>query len=298
MAVLAVEGVGWQALVEDAGRPGFADVGLGSAGYADTASADLANRLVGNRHGSALVEALFGGLAVRARGAALVAATGAPCPVLVRGEDGRMRGAAMYEVIDLRDGDRLELGSPSVGLRSYLAVRGGIDVEPVLGSRSRDTLAGVGPAPLAPGDLLPIGGNDAEWPSVDAVPWPGWTSGGEVVLDAVRGPRDDWFEPAAMAWLGAGTFTVSSQADRIGVRLTSAQPLTRRERGELPSEGAELGSVQVPPDGHPILFLADHPVTGGYPVAAVLTRASIARAAQLVPGQQVRLRLLPAPPLP
>ncbi len=294
MTALVVEGVGWQALVEDTGRLGFADMGLGSAGFADRGSAELANRLVANPPGTAVIEVLFGGLAVRAEGAATVAVTGALCPLLLRRAGGAIRRPAMYEVVALSDGDRLELGSPTAGLRSYLAVRGGVAVEAVLGSRSRDTLAELGPEPLVPGSVLPVGANARGWPVVDAVPWPAWTAGGDTVLDAVLGPRDDWFEPASLAWLGSGAFEVSSEADRVGVRLVSERPLVRRLTHELPSEGAELGSIQVPPDGHPILFLADHPVTGGYPIAAVLTTTAVDRAAQLVPGQTVRFRLGPA----
>ncbi|MFC4243437.1 biotin-dependent carboxyltransferase family protein [Gryllotalpicola reticulitermitis] len=304
MAAVVVERVGWRAVIEDAGRPGFADLGLGAAGFADRGSAKLANRLVGNAAGEALVETLFGGLVLRSVGAVLVAVTGAPCPLALRsgddtvgGRSGRTRHPAMYEVIQLADGDRLELGSPAAGLRSYVAIHGGIAVEPVLGSRSYDSLADLGPAPLEPGRELPVGEHAEGWPLVDAVAWPDWTMPAgagaprTVVLDAIRGPRDDWFEPSSLSRLDGGAFEVTNDVDRVGVRLSSGQPLERRHSRELPSEGVVLGAIQVPADGHPIVFLADHPVTGGYPVIAVLTAASVDRAAQLVPGQRVRIRL-------
>ncbi|WFR66367.1 biotin-dependent carboxyltransferase family protein [Curtobacterium flaccumfaciens] len=181
---------------------------------------------------------------------------------------------------------------PSTGLRAYLAVRGGFAVDPVLGSRSWDSLARLGPAPLAAGDVLPVGGDAEAWPLVDAVAPPLVPAPGEpVVLDAVPGPRDGWFTPEWRTLLTDQAHRVTPDSDRVGVRTTAGRPLSRAITRELPSEGVETGSLQVPPDGHPILFLADHPVTGGYPVVAVLTPASVDRAAQLRPGDPVRFRI-------
>jgi len=297
VSALEVTAVGLFATVQDQGRRGFLDQGVGTAGAADRASAALATRLVANAAGAALVEALFGGLAVRARGAIAVAVTGAYCPLTVTTAAGRVRHAAMYELIDLADGDELRIGAPSAGVRTYLAVRGGVDLPPVLGSRSYDTLAGIGPAPLSVGDRLPVGTATDGYPVVDAVapPWgAGSGAGGEapgVVLDGFLGPRDDWFAPEALALLRTGVFTVTPASDRVGVRLEGPAPLDRAIADELPSEPMALGSLQVPAAGHPIIFLADHPVTGGYPVIAVLSDAAIDRAAQLAPGQRVRFRL-------
>ncbi|MEU0066474.1 allophanate hydrolase subunit 2 family protein, partial [Streptomyces albidoflavus] len=131
------------ATVQDLGRPGLAALGVGASGAADRSALRLANRLVGNPEGAAAVEATLGGLAVRALRAVTVAVTGAPAPLST---------GAVQSVIQLAEGERLELGTPLAGLRSYLAVRGGITVPEVLGSRSRDLLAALGPPPLAPGD--------------------------------------------------------------------------------------------------------------------------------------------------
>lgn len=290
---LEVVAVGLLATLQDRGRHGFLDQGVGVSGAADRASAALANRLVANVPDAAVIEVLFGDLAVRARGALELAVTGAYCPLTITTARGRVHHAAMYELIELGDGDVLALDTPSAGLRAYLAVRGGVDVPPVLGSRSYDTLAALGPAPLASGDVLPVGAPVNDDPVVDAVAAPWGANGREplVVLDAWLGPRDDWFTDDAVRLLRTGAFTVTPESDRVGVRLAGPAPLERAVARELPSEPVALGSLQVPADGQPIIFLADHPVTGGYPVVAVLTDASVDRAAQLAPGQSVRFRV-------
>jgi biotin-dependent carboxylase-like uncharacterized protein len=292
MSAVTVVRVGYGVTTQDLGRPGFSDMGLGAAGAADRGAAALAGRMVGNRPGAAVLEALLGSVALRTDAHVVAAVTGAAGPVDVERADGRVRGAAPYEVLMLEPGDVLHLGVPETGLRSYIAVRGGFAVEPVLGSRSWDSLAQLGPAPLRVGDVLPVGDDAEAWPVVDAVAPPSTPLDTvPVVLDVVPGPRDDWFTPGWRSTLTGQDHVVSADSDRVGVRTTAATPLVRAVTGELPSEGVETGSLQVPPEGSPVLFLADHPVTGGYPVVAVLTPASVDRAAQLRPGDVVRFRL-------
>jgi biotin-dependent carboxylase-like uncharacterized protein len=170
-------------------------------------------------------------------------------------------------------------------MRTYLAVRGGIAVPAFLGSRSTDVLSGLGPAPLAAGDRLPVGSSVVGSPNVDIAPVP--TFPVSPVLRVIAGPRDDWF--SSLEPLLRGPYEVTSDSNRVGIRL-AGPALVRTHSGELPSEGMVLGSLQVPPAGQPVLFLADHPVTGGYPVIAVVVEADIPLAAQLRPGQQVRFR--------
>ncbi|PZE90039.1 allophanate hydrolase subunit 2 family protein [Curtobacterium sp. MCBD17_008] len=311
MSALTVVQVGYGVTTQDLGRPGLSDMGLGAAGPADRGSAALANRMVGNRPHAAVLEALLGSVALRTDAHVVAAVTGAPCPVSIERADGRVRGAAAYEVLLLEPGDTLRVGLPEDRLRAYVAVRGGIAVEPVLGSRSWDSLAQLGPAPLSAGDVLPVGpavrGATATtdgtatagdglgvgpWPVVDAVPPPLLPRPGDpVVLDVVPGPRDDWFTPDWRATLTGQDFHVTPDSDRVGVRTTADAPLVRAVTRELPSEGVQTGSLQVPPAGFPVLFLADHPVTGGYPVVAVLTPESVDRAAQLRPGDTLRFRI-------
>lgn len=293
MSALTVLHVGFGVATQDLGRPGFSDMGLGAAGAADRGSAALANRLVGNRPDAAVLEALLGSVTLRADAYVVAATAGAACPVEIERADGRVRGAASHEVLMLAPGDTLRIGTATTGLRSYVAVLGGFAVETVLGSRSWDALARLGPPPLSSGDVLPIGDARASWPIVDAVPQPDerWPDD-PVVLEATAGPRDDWFTPEWRDTLTGQDFTVGSDSDRVGVRTTAPQPLVRAVTVELPSEGVETGSLQVPPEGFPVLFLADHPVTGGYPVVAVLTPESVDRAAQLRPGDTIRFRLV------
>jgi biotin-dependent carboxylase-like uncharacterized protein len=278
---LEVVAVGALALVEDLGRPGHGASGVGRSGAADRAALTLANRLVANDEGAAAVEVVFGGLAVRATSLLTVALAGAAAPATV---DGMPVGH--HAVVDLRPGQVLRLGMPPTGLRTYLAVRGGIDVAPVLGSRSTDTLSGLGPAPLQTGDELPVGPEPAELPLIDVAPVcspPGDT----VVLHAVLGPRADFV--ADPAELTRTTWTGSSRSDRVGMRLEGGR-LRRADDAEVPSEGMVRGAIQVPPGGEPVVFLADHPVTGGYPVLAVVASADLSPAAQLRPGDTVAFR--------
>lgn len=292
MSTLTVLQVGPGTSTQDLGRPGRSDTGLGAAGPADRGAAALANRMVGNRRDAAVLEALLGSVTLRSDAHLVAATTGAACPVEVTSRDGRVRGAAPYEVVVLAPGDTLRIGAPAAGLRAYVAVRGGFAVEPVLGSRSWDSLARLGPPPVSVGDVLLVGDDAEGWPVVDAVAPPLSALPGEpVVLDVTPGPRDDWFTPGWRATLTGQDHHVTPDSDRVGVRTTAATPLVRAVTRELPSEGVETGSLQVPPDGHPVLFLADHPVTGGYPVVAVLTPPAVDRAAQLRPGDAVRFRI-------
>ena len=278
--------------VQDLGRPGLAHLGVGASGTADRGAHRLAQRLVGNPEGAAGLEVVLGGLRVRARGALLVAAAGAPAGLRVDG-----RAAATRCPVVVPDGAVLELAAPPTGVRTVLAVRGGIQVPAVLGSRSTDVLAGLGPAAVAAGDVLPVGVPDEAGctaPVVDLAPPVRPDRGGPAVLRAVPGPREDWFAPGTLQALARTPWTAGRDGDRVGLRL-AGEPLVRSRPGELPSEGVVRGSLQVPPSGLPTLLLADHPVTGGYPVVAVVVDADVDRAAQLRPGDAVRFVLLPPP---
>lgn len=271
------------ATLQDLGRPGWAHVGVGRSGAADRASHALANRLVGNDPGAATIEALFGGFAFRVREAAIVAVTGAPAPVVVNS-----RAADHHTVLRLSAGDTVELGVPAAGLRCYIAVAGGLVEPPVLGSRSWDSLATLGPAPLASGQWIAIGDPvDAPTP-VDVAPVLLPTLA-PLTVDVLPGPRSEWVN---LDRLHRTTWTVSTRSDRVGVRLegTPLGRLAAHEGEELPSEGLIRGAIQLPPGGLPVVFGADHPVTGGYPVVGVLPEADADRLAQARPGQAIRFR--------
>ena len=271
------------ATIQDLGRPGLAGIGVGASGAADRPSLRLANRLVGNPESHAGLECTFGGLAVRFDRPALIALTGAPCPATLSG-----RAVDMYSPIHVPAGACLELGPPTDGLRTYLAIRGGITVDEVLHSRSTDTMSGLGPPVLIPGTTLPIGTQANDFPAVDFAPQKPFPT--ELTLRVIPGPREDWFTPNALNILLSEQYEVTPDSNRVGLRL-SGPPLNHKATVELPSEATVLGALQVPPSGQPILFLADHPVTGGYPVLAVVTEQDIPLAAQARPGQKVHFRL-------
>ncbi|WP_433241674.1 biotin-dependent carboxyltransferase family protein [Streptosporangium sp. CA-135522] len=282
------------ATVQDLGRPGYAHLGVPHSGAADAASLRLANRLVGNPEGDAGIELTLGGARLRFTAGAWVAVTGARCPVelvTTGSPDGpapRIRAVGQCAPFWAAAGAELRVGTPATGLRTYVAVRGGVETPAVMGSRSTDSLSGLGPAPLRAGATLPVGPTAALPPIiVDAAPPPAAPPG---TLRVLPGPRDDWFVPGALATLCAQPYRVSQDSNRVGVRLEGAL-LERARGGELPSEGMVAGALQVPPDGRPIVFLADHPTTGGYPVIAVLASADLAAAAQLRPGDRVRFRV-------
>ena len=245
------------------------------------------NRLLGNPEGAAAVEVTLGGIRLRANGSADLAVSGAPAQVVV---DGRAVGPGTPFRVE--SGEEVALAAPTRGLRSYLGVRGGVATEPVLGSRSSDLLAGVGPGPLRPGDVLPVGADVGAWPGVDVLTW--LTDPAEHRrLRAVAGPRQDWFAGDALGVLAAGPWRVSGDANRTAVVL-DGPAITRSRDGELPPEGMVRGAIQVPPSGRPTILLADHPVTGGYPVLAVLLAEDVDRLAQLRPGDPVLLHPLAA----
>ncbi|MBB6406528.1 5-oxoprolinase/urea amidolyase family protein [Arthrobacter sp. AZCC_0090] len=298
---LVVGSPGLQSLIQDLGRPGLGDLGVSAAGAADQQSARQANRLVGNEPGAAVIENVLGGLSVQADGDQVLAIVGAVAPLEILDASGvSVRRAAMCAPFALLDGETLSLGAATRGARSYLAVRGGLDVQPVLGSRSSDAMSGIGPAPLSVGTRLPVG----RAPLFQMVGTPEESTlrlrAGAAELRVTLGPRDDWFDAGALKALTEQGWITTEQSNRIGVRLMPGSPGRRLERNcapgrgvdELPSEGAVAGALQVPPSGHPVLFLADHPVTGGYPVIAVVVPEDLPTAAQLPPGHSVRFTIV------
>ncbi|WP_345749995.1 5-oxoprolinase subunit B/C family protein [Microbacterium rhizophilus] len=294
---------GLQLVIEDAGRPGNAALGVSASGAADRRALRRANRAVGNRLDEAAFELAGGGAVLRFRGAGAVAVAGAAMdPVLVR-PDGTELPLADGVPAAIEDGDELRLGPAREGLRAAIAVRGGLDLEPALGSLSSDTLAGLGVtehggAPLPAGAVVPLRGPAAAPDAVEAVPAPRAAlpvPGAVVDLRVALGPRDDWFTAAGVRTLLGQEWLVTPRSDRVGIRLEGETPLERSVPGELPSEGAVTGAIQVPPDGQPVLFLPDHPLTGGYPIIGAVIDADLDLAGQLPPGARIRFRAVSDP---
>ncbi|QYH36247.1 biotin-dependent carboxyltransferase family protein [Salinibacterium sp. M195] len=272
-------------LVQDLGRPGLAHLGVGASGAMDRSALALGNRLVGNTSLAAGLEILIGGVELRAAEALWLAVTGAWGSVTIGG-----RAVPQNTPTQINAGETITWETATHGIRYYLAVRGGIEAPRVLGSRSRDTLAQLGPAPLAAGDVLRVGAEcSGPVPLVDLVPVDA-PPDGPVTIEVRPGPRRDWFSREAWSRLCGGEWRVSPRSDRSGIRL-DGRVLERTERRELPSEGMLSGAIQVSPDGAPTILAVDHPVTGGYPVIAVVTDDSLDALAQLRPGQIIMVRL-------
>lgn len=265
MSALEIVELGWSTTIQDHGRPGHAAIGVPTSGALDHRLHALVNRLVGNPDTVPVLETA-GGLRLRAIRPCVVATSAEAAPRAVE-------GGALIEV------------DPAPGqLWAYLAVRGGIAVELVLGSASHDTLSGLGPPPLAHGHRLDIGPDPGTPLVVDQAPI---ADGGPGPVRIWPGPRLDWFVDGAWEQLLATTWTVSSDVSRVGARL-DGPALERSVTDELPSEGMVLGALQVPPDGRPVVMLADHPTTGGYPVIAVVDPSSLTAVAQRRPGSELR----------
>ena len=269
------------ALVEDLGRPGLAHMGVTRSGAADRRSHTLANRLVANPNEHATIEVTFGGFSARVRGGDVaIAVTGADADPSVNGV-----AIGTNSIHYAHDGQVISLGAPHSGLRSYLAVRGGIDAAPVLGSRSYDVMSAIGPRPLQPGDILSIGEHSTDFPELDQAPVAS-IADDLLELKVVPGPRDDWFTRPDV--LVRADWVATDRSDRVGMRLTGPRLVHRWPDRQLPSEGATRGAIQVPPNGLPVILGPDHPVTGGYPVIGVVADDDIDKVAQLRPGQHVR----------
>lgn len=306
--------------IQDFGRPGYAHLGVSRSGAADRGTLTLVNRAVGNQPDAAAFETTLGGMTLRALYPLVVAVGGAIAPVTVDG-----RPAAWCAPVRLAAGSMLDVGAATLGVRSYVAVAGGVDVPPVLGSRATDLLARLGPAPVRDGDRVAIGpapdrldhphqtadadhaaasaqaGGTDDPDRPDAAVWeaaaiatapdflPFRAPRPAFELPLLPAPRPGLFAEDALAALSGAEYTVGSASNRIALRLDG--PAVRRAGPDtIPSEGTVLGAVQVPADGRPIIFLADHPPTGGYPVIGVVPEAALDLCAQAAPGARVRFR--------
>lgn len=274
-----VEDAGLGSSLQDHGRPGNGHLGVGPSGAFDRDALRQVNTLLGHAPGAAAIET-YGGLTLLAGAPHVIAVTGAVGPAMLDG-----RPVPHGRAVPVAAGQRLTLGPATTGLRVYFGVSGGFAARAELGSSSSDTLSGLGPPPLAAGQTLQTGAG-CTIPAIDDIP-PLIRSGG-VDVDVVLGPRDDWFTAASVRLLLETAWTLSAASDRIGLRL-DGPVLDRSVLAELPSEPLVRGSVQVTAAGQPVVFGPDHPVTGGYPVIAVVVDSHTDRLAQVRPGDVVRL---------
>jgi len=276
--------------LQDGGRSGLAHLGIGRSGAFDAPALRIANALCGNPGDACALELTLLGPTLQFRTAARIAVAGAPIPVRIDG-----REAPQWAPLRVPAGARVSLGTMPRGCRSYLAVRGGFDVEAVLGSRSTDLHAALGPIAgraLRAGDRLAIAPDDAPvsmratsgwW--LDARPW--FVDDAERPLHLLPAGHQDGLTAASRRALFESTFTVQADSNRTGLRLLGP-PLAWEAPFEMISEGCVPGLLQLPPSGQPIVFGVECPVSGGYPRIGQVAAVDLPRLAQLRPGAVLR----------
>lgn len=283
--MLEVVDGGWLTTVQDLGRHGYARYGIPVSGAMDFFALSVANRLVGNPPDAAGLEITLEGPVLVATEPCLVAVTGADLIFQVDG-----REMPMWMSVFVRRGSVISFGGRRWGCRAYLAIAGGIDVPPVLGSRATylpGRFGGLDGRPLRPGDRLPVGPVSGHLPERAGQGFPRHLIlpySDQPILRAVPGPQDDHFTPAGLETFFSATYRILPTSDRMGYRL-EGPPVAHSKGAEIISDGVPLGAVQVPPDGQPIVMMADHQTTGGYPKIATVIRTDIPLLAQCVPGE-------------
>ena len=278
-----------QMLIQDEGRFNQTNIGVGTAGAMDLAAMHSANRIVGNPTQTPVIEVLNGGLKAKMQGSAVIAVTGAISNIYVKFADGQNADFDSYQAIALDVGDEFQIETPTAGLRNYLSIRGGFDIQPILKSCSFDSLAVLGPEPLKIGDVLYQGKVIPSSISLYETAKANLPIVGETVeLDIVMGPRTDWFDLESIEKLCQKTWLVTNESNRVGLRLSGLNPLSRKITHELESEGTCIGALQIPPSGQPVLFMNDHPLTGGYPVIASVAKHHWDLVAQIPAGCHIK----------
>ena len=283
MALEVLEG-GMLTTVQDLGRYGYERYGVPVAGAMDPFALQVANALVGNSLDEAALEMTIVGPTLRATESCLIAVTGADLSFRVNG-----RPLPLWMAIFVRRGWIIEFGERKRGCRAYLAVAGGIDVPPIMGSKStylRGGFGGFQGRALRGGDLIPVGQAAFHLPSLAGNEFPAdripdYSDAPEVHV--ILGPQDDYFTEEGITAFLSSEYKVSLTSDRMGYRLQGAE-IAHQGRADIISDGIVLGSVQVPADRQPIILMADRQTTGGYPKIATVISADIPLLAQCLPG--------------
>jgi len=269
--------------LQDFGRRGHLAEGVPESGAMDPDSLRLANGLVGNPPDEAALEFAFSGGRFRADSVCRIAVAGGDFAIKV---DGKRRRT--WQTIDLAPGAVVEIGAAPDAVYGYLAVAGGFNIPPVMGSRSTHVRFGVGPIPgaLTAETTLPLRTPGPSMLPAVALP-EGFGLHGAGPVRVMLGPQDDYFEADVIAEFLHSTFTISTKADRMGCRLEG--PKLKHAQGfDVVSDGIAMGSIQVPGSGELLVLLADRQTTGGYPKIATIIGADLGRFAQLRPGTSVR----------
>ncbi|MCI1635947.1 5-oxoprolinase/urea amidolyase family protein [Bifidobacterium sp.] len=290
ISLLQVLQTGILSTIQDEGRSAV-NMGVNSSGAMDRFSFHLANELVGNSLDAAAIEITGGNAVFAAKDNLVIAITGAPVSVSIcsaADETITLADISCQQAFVLRSGELVKIATPHSGLRNYLAVQGGFESTQILNSASTDTMSHIGPLPLSSGDNL-TAGSQTHHSISPPLSWSDMPRPNQITeLPVTLGPRDDWFTQRGLDTLFQQPWEVTAQSNRVGIRLQGDEALERSNHSELPSEGTIPGAIQVPNNGQPVIFMRDHPVTGGYPVVAILDAEAINIAAQLPPHALVR----------
>ena len=296
MSIKVING-GLMTTVQDQGRYGMQAGGMQVSGCMDNLAARIANELVGNAANCAVLETTYLGPELEFTEKALVAVAGGEPDVQLAG-----KAVPAYKAIIVQPGQHLKVNAQKKGMRAYIAVAGGLDVPEVLGSRSTNLklkIGGVAGRKIQPGDEIPVG-RPGEYAvgalagkkalRQDAV---GFGGGQPEILEirAVAGPQEDYFSPEEYERLQQEIYTVSNESDRMGYRL-EGRPVENTRQQDLITDGIVFGSVQIPPNGQPIIMLADHQTTGGYPKIATVATVDLPKLAQAMPGSKLQFKLI------
>jgi antagonist of KipI len=285
MSIIHVKTPGLLTTVQDLGREGFGPIGVSPSGAADPISLRLGNRLVANAESAAGLEmTLLGGTFLFLEGT-ILALTGSDFGATLNGAS-----IDLWKSVHVRPGGTLRLGATRSGARSYLCIQGGIVVTPFLGSGSTQILTGLGGfegRSLRKGDVLHIGSATRSFRKKTISPQVLKYLSPHKVLRVTPGPQMDWFSESSRRAFYAGTYRVSEQSNRMGLRLKGTR-VSQSAGGEMITEGISLGAVQVPPGGLPIILFVDQPTTGGYPKIANVISADLHRVGQLRPGDEIQ----------
>jgi antagonist of KipI len=281
---IRVQDPGLLTTVQDLGRYGYSHLGISPGGAADSLAMRIANLIVGNAENAPTLEMTLAGATVEFDEASVVALTGGECDCRIGGE-----AAPMWQAIRVPARGILVCGAMKTGARLYLAIQGGLDVQPIMGSASTNMaghFGGFEGRGLRKGDLLGVRrGPNSRAPTLKPGAVEGLYSRGP--LRVTRGAQHDWFGLEGFGKLFSCPYTVSEQSNRSGLRL-KGESISPRVRSQLLTEGVSLGAIQVPQDKQPIILFVDQQTTGGYPKIANVISADLYRVGQLRPREQVR----------
>jgi antagonist of KipI len=285
VSIIQVQAPGLLTTVQDLGREGFGPIGVSPSGAADAISLRLGNRLVANSESASGLEMTLLGGTFHFPQTAILALTGSDFGATLDGA-----AVDLWTSVEARSGQTLRLGPTRSGARCYLCVHGGIVVTPFLGSASTHILSGLGGfvgRALRKGDVLEIGAATRSYRRRTVAPqaWDG--SSPRRILRVTPGPQMDWFPESSLRTFYTGAYRVGEQSNRMGLRLEGA-PVSHGSAGQMITEGAPLGAVQVPPDGLPIILFVEQQTTGGYPKIANVISADLHRVGQLRPRDEIR----------